>query len=567
MKNKKLKKTSLVNLIAGYICAIIFFFLVLMNLKDRASAEKLEVVIAPDDNKSEIQNISHETEVVYSNDYHYTIKPNEANSKRITTLDNNVELLHSNLINSRATHIDLNRDEQVHSVIDTGNDFVSGVYRNDSAHDVVDKTHIRGGVDQSIDPGLLDRRLKELDGKDIFGKNTQKDKLNRHDKIGFREYDNGVDMSKITLARDNDEELGDIDLDFDKDSKGYGTGKGGQLYAYSYPSQGVGAGIGSSAIGAGSGAGAGISGGIGEGVLNGEVVPTLGGVGTGAKPLESQPSDAIPSGGVGGLIGGAGAGGAAGLTQGYIKESLGMTTGVGQGVGYGANGRGEYNYDHLPQNGALHIMIHVDGSGSLLSTRVKLEEMKETLLKKALLPYYNNDESLYNKRVTIIDDAGERTLNFFTQASKKDNVLAIAFQDEAAPDYHLPNFNKVPQNKYSHDLSKLKNQLNEYNGLYRGVIFQVDRGKVFSKSFKEMVQFAWNGQGYLEQENLKKYHRDNNQQNIKNKNGIVFSDEYHARSEAEPQYYMDLILNASKRIGIDLQASGAGLTDGKYTKN
>ena len=57
--------------------------------------------------------------------------------------------------------------------------------------------------------------------------------------------------------------------------------------------------------------------------------------------------------------------------------------------------------------------------------------MKETLLKDALLPYYNNDEDLYNKRVTIIDNSGERTLRFFTEATKKDNVLAVAFQDEA----------------------------------------------------------------------------------------------------------------------------------------
>ena len=77
-------------------------------------------------------------------------------------------------------------------------------------------------------------------------------------------------------------------------------------------------------------------------------------------------------------------------------------------------------------------------------------------------------------------------------------------------------------------------------------MFQVDRGKVFSKSFKEMIECAWNGTGYLEKENLKKYHRDNNLSNIKNKKGIVFSDEYHAKSEGDPQYYMDLIFGAAK---------------------
>ena len=211
-------------------------------------------------------------------------------------------------------------------------------------------------------------------------------------------------------------------------------------------------------------------------------------------------------------------------------------------------------------------MIHVDGSGSILSTRKQLDIMKDTLMKDALLPYYNNDESLYNKRVTIIDSAGERTLQFYTQAAKKDNVLAIAFQDEAAPDYHLPNFNKAPQQAYSDDLGKLKSNLNGYGGLYRGIMFQVDRGRTHARSFKEMVECAWLGEGYLSEQNLKKYHRDNNLHNIKNKNGIVFSDEYHAKSEGDPQYYLDLIFKAANRVGIDLRDQGAGLVDGRYNK-
>ena len=51
-------------------------------------------------------------------------------------------------------------------------------------------------------------------------------------------------------------------------------------------------------------------------------------------------------------------------------------------------------------------MMHVDGSGSILSTRKALEEMKDTLLKNALLPYYKNDESLYNNRVLVVDGEG-----------------------------------------------------------------------------------------------------------------------------------------------------------------
>ena len=98
-------------------------------------------------------------------------------------------------------------------------------------------------------------------------------------------------------------------------------------------------------------------------------------------------------------------------------------------------------------------------------------------------------------------------------------------------------------------------------------MFQVDRGKTFAKSFKEFVENSWNGTGYLKKENLKKYHRDENVGHIKNKDGIVFSDEYHAQSEGDAQYYLDLIFKASKRIGLDLNIYGAGLTDGRHSKN
>ena len=482
------------------------------------------------------------------------------------------------------------------------------------------RTRIKEDVyDKDVDLGLLDRRIAE---QDLFRDDTTEIIENPKKKFGLDK--DGVNLANLTVANnrgDDDAELGEVDLNFDDNKNGtFGLNKG-ELFAYNFPSQGVGAGIGNSAVGAGSGAGAGLGAGIGEGVYNGETVPTLGGVGTyrsvplvepgtgtdadkdgleveaelalGTDPTKSDsdgdgysdgeeiasytspsdpasnpgvPSSSAPSlGGVGGLISGAGSGVAAGLITGMVKPQLGVP-GIAPGVGIGNGnygGNGNYN---LPKDGALHIMMHVDGSGSILNTRKQLEIMKNTLLKKELLPYYNNDEDLYNKRVTIVDGNGERTLQFFAEAAKKDNVLALVFQDEAQPAYHLPNFNKKPEDHYMDDLSKLKNKLNGYGGLYRGIMFQVDRGKTFAKSFKEFVGNAFQGTGYLEKENLKKYYYQDNQSNIKNKNGIVFSDEYHAKDEGDPQYYMDLILNASKKIGIDLKATGAGLTDGRYNK-
>ena len=96
-------------------------------------------------------------------------------------------------------------------------------------------------------------------------------------------------------------------------------------------------------------------------------------------------------------------------------------------------------------------------------------------------------------------------------------------------------------------------------------MFQVDRGTAGpARSFKEFVQNAWQGQGYLSGANLSKYHRDNHRHHIKNHDGIVFSDEYAVKDDADPRYYMDLILEASRRVGLDLQRFGGGVEDGKY---
>jgi hypothetical protein len=67
----------------------------------------------------------------------------------------------------------------------------------------------------------------------------------------------------------------------------------------------------------------------------------------------------------------------------------------------------------LPPDGSLHIIMHVDGSGSILNTPKALEVMKDTILKERLLSYYRNDELLYQNRVSIVDGEGERTLRFF----------------------------------------------------------------------------------------------------------------------------------------------------------
>lgn len=562
---KDYKKQSMISLIAGYTLGVGFILLILFG-RSNLTEPVLEPVAVIDANITEPQIIVQEKIVYIDNPVRGEYFDHLAGTPDRHYIDDSVSGVYVDTHKNGSRYISnklVNIDDEVslhtgntHSRIHDGYVDQTTLTRDRLYRDGVDHDNI--SLKDDIDYGLLDRRLLEKDNR-----------LERHDdNIQDRDLSKrGDDLSKLTLDRDDDSdeleiEVSDFDLQHKPGGTGYGTGKGGELYAYNYPSRGVGAGIGAGSVGAGAGSSAGLGAGIGQGLADGKTVPTLGGVGT-YTPPGATGEGAPTAGGVGGLVGGAGAGGAAGLITGMVKDVLGIGPGA---VGKVGGGRGKYNYDHLPKDGALHIMMHVDGSGSILNTRKQLDIMKNTLLKTALLPYYNNDEDLFNRRVTIVDGNGERTLQFFTEAAKKDNVLAVVFQDEAQPAYHLPTFNKKPLDEYSKDLGKLKASLNGYGGVYRGVMFQVDRGKTFAKSFKEFVESAWRGQGYLESSNLKKYYRDNNTQHIKNMDGIVFSDEYHADDAGDPQYYLDLIFNASKKIGLNLDIYGGGLTDGRYNK-
>lgn len=552
---KEHRRLSIINLIAGYSLAAGFIILMMLHLPE---IDSIEIVPETDSAGTVDSNTTFTKEIIVYNNH--TSLPRVDYVDRLNGVVNRDT---RNVITATVRDLEqpresiINRIDDTFSTDNTGNSH--DVRERDTRRNIRDR-HVAGSrnrsdsrnsynnvdisddlaLDLTTDSGLLDRRLSQIEEETTAS--------------------NEIDLGGLTVDRSDEDELGEV-TGFMKESVStngkYDAGKGGQLYAYSYPSQGVGAGVGTSGLGAAGGFGAGIGAGVGDGVSSGNTVPTLGGIGTYTTP-GTPGSPAGPGSGAGGLVAGSGAGGAAGLYTGRVIDVLGI------GPGGPGGESGGYNYDHLPKDGALHIMIHVDGSGSILNTRKQLDIMRDTLLKDALLPYYNNDIELYDSRVTIISTSGERTLQFFEEAAKKDNVLAIAFQDEAQPAYHLPNFNKKPEEHYIDDMTNLKASLNGYGGLYRGVMFQVDRGKTFAKSFKEFVNNSFRGEGYLESNSLKKYYRDNNIDNIRNKNGIVFSDEYHAKDSGDPSYYLNLILSAASRVGLDLKTNNGGLTDGKH---
>ena len=295
MNNKKLKQTSLANLLAGYILSILFIVIILLNIK-KGDAESNEELAS-------VQEVV-EVKELPEKDIFDGISPNKVyhNGVHLETISTPRILREPEVLIETSRPIDkidtviyghrTNRDLLVDEVaVDTYIGDTVGLSESGTGNvSLRRRGHINGkdfrvdAGDRDLDIGLLDRRLAELDNdgtilrdRDLtsYEKETKREK----NKIGIKTKD-GIDMSKLTVARDDDNaELGDIN-DFNQGNGDYGVGKGGELYAYNFPSQGVGAGIGSSAIGAGAGGGAGLGAGIGEGVLDGETVPTLGGVGT-----------------------------------------------------------------------------------------------------------------------------------------------------------------------------------------------------------------------------------------------------------------------------------------------
>jgi hypothetical protein len=631
MNNKKLKRFSLINLFVGYMMIFFFIILVSLNrhqeviVEEVAAANKVEYVddlfngVHKDELVRERFYIDgHPVDRLVRKGITTVGSPNTTVVRDRDLINREKDLIITDFNNE--TYVERYRVGSRHSA-----DAVRDVHNIRGGSYVDDKRDFTGRtiLDERL-AGLHDDYREGVVDINALDKAILSDRAKEEFDIGDEE------LTNLTLARDGEGDF-DLDISALKDgatqgdlyaynfpSLGVGAGIGSSAVGAGIGAAGMGAGIGEAVL---DGKTVAALGGVGSTSL---IIPFLppyldpladspprctaendkdrdglpldyenqigtdplnadtdgDGVQDGAElagyshPLNPSSTPANPqAGGVGGLSSGAGAGGAAGLVTGTVTKKLGL--GIGKGCaehggecnGHHGAGSEAYNHDHLPKDGALHIMIHVDGSGSILHTRTQLDIMRFTLLKDALLPYYNNDESLYERRVTIVDGNGERTLQFFTEATKKDNVLALVFQDEAAPAYHLPNFNKRPENFYLDDLNQLKSSLQGYNGLYRGVMFQVDRGKTFAKSFKEFVECAWQGKGYLENANLQKYYWQGNQNHITHKDGVVFSDVYHAKDSGDPRYYLDLIFEASRKVGMDLDIYGGSLKDGRQTSD
>ena len=254
MKNNKLKKLSLTNVIIGYIMMSAFIVLVLLNkAPDEPLTEVTEAV--PEElfngvTEDVVESIP-EKEIVYID--RPTIIDRGVGIDRLSgvIIEDDINT-HVAVIGGRDDiYVDTDRrvdiirdDDTIFNRIDRGGNNIDSTVVG-GVHTGHHRDHdIRVVDDADVDIGLLDRRLADhgLDGSiDAIDLNAP-DRSIDHDKIGIDKNDDSINLAGLTLAREGDDiELGDLDTDFnDVATKGdYGVGKGGQLYAYDFPSQGV----------------------------------------------------------------------------------------------------------------------------------------------------------------------------------------------------------------------------------------------------------------------------------------------------------------------------------------
>ena len=125
---------------------------------------------------------------------------------------------------------------------------------------------------------------------------------------------------------------------------------------------------------------------------------------------------------------------------------------------------GSAGSDPIVVDSNTYINIYFDTSGSMNSTLAPLQEARNTLLHDALVPFYNNNSSLYNSRVSFVEISNERPFDWFamnyggaqySSFNTNTKVVHLAFTDENSPYGQFAAVN--PQ--MSMDVNTMKNRI------------------------------------------------------------------------------------------------------------
>ena len=206
----------------------------------------------------------------------------------------------------------------------------------------------------------------------------------------------------------------------------------------------------------------------------------------------------------------------------------------------------------LTQNidATTNLIIYVDGSGSMSATISSLNTLKNGLLKTTLLPYYNNDENLYNSKVEIREVSSlssplyERGFGMLAYENQvlDGKVIAMVFQDEGdtytGPGAFSAYNPRTPD--YDTDIKALRQRLLSFpENYYHGIMFQINHDSLDGNNFKVLLQACHVGAANYSGVN-----------GLSDKKNIGFK--YDLIEGETPQYYLDHIISALNNLGFDL---------------
>jgi hypothetical protein len=205
------------------------------------------------------------------------------------------------------------------------------------------------------------------------------------------------------------------------------------------------------------------------------------------------------------------------------------------------------------------INIWFDNSGSMNSTLSPLQIMQSTLLQTCLLPIYNNDVTLYNERVKVLNMLNGSAWNYnerfvrclaternFNRAvdTTVNQVINLTFADESDvygyPD-NTPFNNSSRTSGYDADIAYLRNIMSTVAYTIKGTAFRVNTGPNSFTGFRGLTQATFvNNGAYSVPNNVSDYYT------------INFNCNLDTLAGSTPTYYRDQIVAALTALGISI---------------
>lgn len=201
------------------------------------------------------------------------------------------------------------------------------------------------------------------------------------------------------------------------------------------------------------------------------------------------------------------------------------------------------------------VNIWFDNSGSMDTTLDPLIVMRDTVLKTALLPYFNNDEELYYNRVQVkffgdydvptgepFQSPSERTLLMVSAPRTADSitkVINLVFQDESSP-YAAEGltFDTTQSTAiYDYDIARTRNFFANADYDVESAVFQVNSGPGFYPAFGDFLRAVQQGTNH--------YAGTNGLSDISNVDYV-----YNIEAASSPEYYAQLITRQLEIMGV-----------------